>query len=186
MDKEYFEEIYVSYFKVLHLFALRMVKDNIAAEDIVQDVFTDCWAKRGYIDISKSLKPYLYKTTYNHSLDFLKLSENNNVPISDKLSLLDDILYATFTTDDQLHLSDISREMAAGIDSLPQRCKEIFLLSRENNFKNREIAERLDSSVKAVEKQIAKALQDLKSHLVKAGYLISWILLMLFAFLFSI
>lgn len=101
-------------------------------------------------------------------------------------SLLDDILYATFTTDDQLHLSDISREMAVGIDSLPQRCKEIFLLSRENNFKNREIAERLDSSVKAVEKQIAKALQDLKSHLVKAGYLISWILLMLFAFLFSI
>ncbi len=178
MDKKYFEDIYINYFKVLRFFALRIVNNAAVAEDVVQDVFTEFWARRSLIDSTKSIKPYLYKLTYNRCLDFLRSKGNANITLSEKPSILNDILYSAFTTDEYVLISDISKEMEIAIDALPDRCKEIFLLSRKSNLKNREIADVLNISVKAVEKQITKALQNLKSHLTKTGYIVSLIVLL--------
>lgn len=173
-NKTYFEEIYVKYSKVLYFFAVRIIKDTDAAEDIVQDVYAECWIRREAIDISLPVKPYLYKLTYNRCLDFLKSSANKNILISDQPSVLDNILYSTFTQDDQMHLNEIKSEITQSINSLPSRCKEIFLLSRHKNLKNREIAEKLDISIKTVEKQISKALQEIRTNLLENGYLLYW------------
>lgn len=185
ISKIYFEDIYVKYSRVLCFFAIRIVKDTYTAEDIVQDVFAECWSKRYSIDTSISIKPYLYKLTYNRCLDFLKSSANKNILISDQPSVLDDILYSTFTQDDQMHLDEIKTKITQVINLLPSRCKEIFLLSRNKNLKNREIADVLGISVKAVEKQITKALQELRVHLSQDGYYLSWILTVLTAFVYE-
>ncbi|MDO5665540.1 MAG: sigma factor, partial [Bacteroidia bacterium] len=68
MGKDYFEHIYTEYYNILKLFSLRIVGNPSAAEDIVQDVFAEIWTKRKEIDITKAIKPYLYKLTYNRSL----------------------------------------------------------------------------------------------------------------------
>lgn len=60
MDKGYFEKIYKKYFNVLQAYALRIVSKSEAAEDIVQEVFLECWDKRTSLDLSSSLKPLLF------------------------------------------------------------------------------------------------------------------------------
>lgn len=100
MSRDDFEIIYLKYYNVLRIFACRIVGDDSAAEDIIQDVFADLWSNRKSLDLSKSIKPYLYKVTHNRSLDFLKLSENKNIPISNQTDMLEEILYTTFTSHD--------------------------------------------------------------------------------------
>lgn len=171
MERHYFEHIYENYFKVLYLFALRIVGDASAAEDIVQDVFAECWLKRNSLDLSRSLKSYLYKLTYHRSLDFLKSSDNKCVPISERISLIDEILYSTVTSDDILYTGEMEKQIIQCVKQLPDKCKEVFLLSRYDNLKNREIAEKLNISIKTVEKHISKAQEMIRDHLLKTGYL---------------
>ena len=170
MSRVEFEIIYLKYYNVLITFASRIVGDGSAAEDIIQDVFTDLWINRKNVDISKSIKPYLYKVAYNRSIDFLKLSENKNIPFSNHTTVLEDLLYSTFTSHDELNMIEFESEITKIIDGLPVRCKEVFLLSRHDNLKNREIAEKLNISIKTVEKHISTALQSLNSYLQKVGY----------------
>lgn len=177
MDTIYFEDIYTKYFKVLYHYSLRIVENEDAAQDIVQDVFTECWVRREQLDISTSLKPYLYTLAYNRSLDFLKSSEKQKKSV--EISALDELFYSTFTTDDDLYSENIGKEIAACVDALPERCREVFRLSRHDNLKNREIASRLNISVKAVEKHISKALHEIRSHLVRTGYFLGWLIGML-------
>lgn len=84
--------------------------------------------------------------------------------------MLEEILYTTFTSHDELSFNDIEREILECVSQLPERCKEVFLLSRHDNLKNREIAEKLEISIKTVEKHISLALQTLNNHLKKKGY----------------
>lgn len=100
-------------------FASRIVGDGSAAEDIIQDVFTDLWINRKNVDISKSIKPYLYKVAYNRSIDFLKLSENKNIPFSNHTTVLEDLLYSTFTSHDELNMIEFENEITKIIDGLP-------------------------------------------------------------------
>lgn len=151
MNRDDFEIIYLKYYNVLRIFACRIVGDDSAAEDIIQDVFAELWSNR-------------------MSLDFLKLSDNKNVTISNQEDLLEQILYTTFTSHDELSFNDIESYILECVDQLPERCKEVFLLSRHDNLKNREIAEKLKISIKTVEKHISSALQTLSNHLKKRGY----------------
>ncbi len=170
MNRDDFEIIYLKYYNVLRIFACRIVGDDSAAEDIIQDVFAELWSNRMSLDFSKSIKPYLYRAVHNRSLDFLKLSDNKNVTISNQEDLLEQILYTTFTSHDELSFNDIESYILECVDQLPERCKEVFLLSRHDNLKNREIAEKLKISIKTVEKHISSALQTLSNHLKKRGY----------------
>lgn len=179
MDKIYFENIYLKYFKVLSLFSLRIVGDISSAEDIVQEVFTTCWASRKEIDITISIKPYLYQLTYTKSLDFLRKSENKNIHIGNEISSIDALFYSTFTQDEELHADACSKEIIKCIDLLPEKCKCVFLLSRRDNFKNKEIAERLGISIKTVEKHISTALHAIRVHLLRTGYLIALLIIYL-------
>ena len=165
MSRDDFEIIYLKYYNVLMIFAYRIVGSNSAAEDIIQDVFTDFWVNKKNVDLSKSIKPYLYKITYNRSLDFLKLSENKNISISNDSLVLENILYSAHTSLDELNYIDIEKEINDCLNKLSERCREVFMLSRHDNLKNKEIAQKLNISIKTVEKHITTALQSLNSHL---------------------
>ena len=165
MSRDDFEIIYLKYYNVLMIFASRIVGSNSAAEDIIQDVFTDFWVNKKNVDLSKSIKPYLYKITYNRSLDFLKLSDNKNISISNDYLVIENILYSAHTSFDELNYIDIEKEINDCLNKLSERCREIFMLSRHDNLKNKEIAQKLNISIKTVEKHITTALQSLNSHL---------------------
>ena len=86
-----------------------------------------------------------------------------------------DVCIRTLVADhieEEVQLSQLSEEIDCCIsDSLPQRCREVFILSRFQGMKNREIAERLNISVKTVEKHIGAALSQLRLRLSRSGFL---------------
>jgi len=156
---------------VLHAYSLRIVLNEEVAEDIVQEVFLECWNRRRSIDVAKSMKPYLYTLARTKSIDYLRKAENKNLSFSEVETRLDQLFFETLALDDPVDTGEMGQIIEKTILSLPPKCKKVFLLSRKNGMKNKQIAELLDLSVKAVEKHITKAVKQIRLVLEEKGYL---------------
>jgi len=170
-DSLFFENLFRQYYKSLKSYAFKFVNDIDAADDIVQDVFFELWLKRKDLDIQQ-FKSYLFKAVSNRSINFLK-TKKENIPL-DVTDWQQEEFYLhslVTATDDYALLNELNDEIKSCIDKLPDQCRRIFLLRHTYNLKNREIAEQLNISVKAVEKQISKALFEIRSHLQKLDLL---------------
>lgn len=172
MDSEYFKIMYKKYFKILHAYSFRIVLNKEVAEDIVQEVFLLCWDRRKSIDITIPMKSYLYTLTRRKSIDFLRNSENKNLPFSAIETHLDYFFFETLAFDDRIDMQEIERVIEKAVALLPPKCKDVFLLSRESDLKNKQIAESLNLNVKTVEKHISKALKQIKLSLEEGGFLL--------------
>jgi RNA polymerase sigma-70 factor (ECF subfamily) len=166
------EKLFRRFYKPLRAYAFRFVNDKDVAEDIVQDAFLELWSRRDYIRFDdNSVQSYLFKTVYNRSINVInkKIQENQcSLDQGNEDLVLDQYLYTQIQDSEQiLMLKELDNEIAAFIETLPPQCKKIFLLSRTYELKNREIAEQLGISIKAVEKQISKALFGLKTYLIE-------------------
>ena len=71
-DMNSFDAIYWKYYKAVHGNIFKLVQDNASAEDILQDVFLSLWENREKIDVARSLAGWLFVTSYNRSMTFLK------------------------------------------------------------------------------------------------------------------
>lgn len=171
------ENLFKRYYKPLRAYAFRFLNHQAVSEDIVQDVFFELWARRDSIrfDEADSVKSYLFKSVYNRSINILNsgnLKELSSLDGVNETHILDNLLSTHIQSQEQsLLLKELETEIASFIETLPPLCKKIFILSRVHELKNREIAEKLGISVKAVEKQISKALTGLKTHLLKKDLL---------------
>jgi len=169
-ELQYFKDAFLEYFNPLCSYAYRYVENSDVSEDVVQDVFFDLWTNKKNIDFSRPLKPYLYRLTKNKAIDFLrsarhkeeKLDENTEGYILE--SYVRDMI---INQEDLLCLQELSQEIQSCVDKLPEQCKKVFTLSRTMGLKNKEVAEQLGISIKAVEKQITKALSEIRLHLNK-------------------
>jgi RNA polymerase sigma-70 factor (ECF subfamily) len=168
------ESLFKRYYKPLKAYAFRYVNQKEMAEDIVQDVFFELWSRRDAIrfEEAESVKSYLFKSVYNRSLNMLN---SDSLHLSSPLDGLNENLIIEtaplLNQEQSLLMKELEAEIAAFTETLPPQCKNIFILSRTHELKNREIAEQLGISVKAVEKQISKALSELKKHLMKKDLL---------------
>ncbi len=171
MDKKGFDIIYRKYFRILYLYSLKIVGKPEAAEDIVQDIFEDCWIRRDGIDWESPIKPYLYKLVRNKSIDFTRLTANNNIVLSSTDQELENIIYQLFTTHNYIYSHELQSEINQAVQNLPKKCQEVFLLSRFESLKNKEIAGKLNIHIKTVEKHISCAIKSIKEHLEQVGYL---------------
>lgn len=177
LDQNSFESLFRSEYKGLCFFAQMYVKDSEAAREIVQDAFLGLWEKRETIDTSRNIRSYLTTGIRNKCLNYLRdnkkfhtnLLEIENLPANDEQP---DSINSDHLTEQELHTS-----IQTAISELPEKCREVFLLSRNENLKYREISEKLGISVKTVEAQMSKALQYLRTRL--AGYLKVMILIIL-------
>ncbi|OKS88631.1 RNA polymerase sigma-70 factor [Mucilaginibacter polytrichastri] len=156
-----FEQLYKTYFRQLHAYAFTILKDWDVAEEVVQGLFLQFWENRKW-STAVSLKAYLYKSIYHDCLNYIRRQ---------KVALK----YQTFTayamkneTDDaagRLNLSELEKDLDSALDKLPDKCREVFQLSRFEELKYKEIADHLDISVKTVETHIGKALRILKKEM---------------------
>lgn len=167
------ESLFKRFYKPLRAYAFRFVNDMELAEDIVQDTFFELWSRRDMIEFDGAVKSYLFKSVYNRSLNVLNKKYQNKEFSLDKENeqeILDQYLASYIENSEQsLILKELEAEINAYIETLPSQCKKIFTLSRSYGLKNKEIAEQLGITVKAVEKQISKALLGLKKHLTEEG-----------------
>ena len=164
-----FSELYLMYYPKLVRFAKEFVVLEEDAENITQDVFTDLWERRDAIDHIENVNAYLFRLVRNRCLDYLKhkvfeqkYAENvqASFEIELKLQSLD-----RFDVSDISEGNEMERLVRDAINSLPKRCRDIFLLSRMKGLKYREISEKLGISVNTVECQMGIALKKLRVKL---------------------
>jgi len=163
-NPELFDDLFRQYSKPLFYYASKFVDDE-AARDMVQDVFVKLWADQS-ITIKQSLNALLFTMIRNSCLQYLeKQKVRNKYFESAKLKLQEEEL--RFYMDERTSLieQELENKLNEVLNSLPDRCRQIFVMSRFDNKKNKEIAEELDISVKAVEKQITKALATIRTEM---------------------
>lgn len=163
-----FTETYFTYYPKLVRFATEFVLFKEDAENITQDVFMNLWERQDALDHVENMNAYIFRLTKNRCLDYLKhkMSEEKyatavqtDFEFDLKLQSLD-----RFDTD-IIGVEGLENQIMAAIDTLPARCREIFMLSRFEELRYKEIAERLGVSVNTVENQMAIALRKLKLKL---------------------
>jgi len=144
--------------------------DEEAAEDIVQEVFVYVWENKENISIHTSIKAYLFKATYTRCLNYINrqkmLSINHRHIENDlrdyQLSFFDPDKNETIR---KLYMDDLRNEIDRAIESLPQKCREVFTLSYIKDMPNKEISQLLEISESTVEKHINHALKVLRQLL---------------------
>jgi RNA polymerase sigma-19 factor, ECF subfamily len=168
-DEKAFEKLYNEYYESLCHFAQRFVCDLDTSREIVQDVFVRIWEKRSTLLGEDSLKSYLYKSVRNKCLDYLKHSKVEYEFEKMRIREDQDSGSGSFSTEDHplsgLITEELRNAIRCAIGNLPEKCKEIFELSRFEGLKYREIAEELKISVKTVETQMYRAIKSLKEQL---------------------
>lgn len=153
--------IYDKYWKRLYLSAFSIIREVGPCEDIVQDVLLQLWLKRAEVEIH-SLKSYLFTAVRYKVLSFIRSAGHRTVFIYpgelEQLAGIEELK-------DRLYEHDIAGMLDNGIASLPERCKEVFVLSRKEFLTNREIAGRMGISIKTVEAQMTIALRQLRKSM---------------------
>ena len=160
--KQKFEILFREYFTGLSYFARKYTGDLDSAKEIVHSVFVRIWENRSEFDWDKPAKSYLFTSVYNRSLNYVRDNKKfirhdpafGTTPITEEAVFNDS--YAT---------SELEDRIQEALGKLPEKCREIFELSRFENKKYTEIAEQLNISVKTVETQMSKALHILKEEL---------------------
>lgn len=161
-NEKAFKFIFDTYYRPLTLFAFKYIGDIEEAKEIVQEFFVRFWGKHATITIHFSLKTYLYNGVRNACLNTI---ESNKVV---QRHMRD------YKRPEVSHLNALENMVAAeqeellmqAIDRLPEKCKQIFFLSRMEKLSNKAIADQLQLSIKTVEGQISIALKRLRDLLI--------------------
>ncbi len=156
-----FEILFKEHYTKLCLFALKYTKNEKDAEEVVQDVFYKIWEKRSVINIKTSIKSYLYISVRNKCLQNInhkKIVRIHQNYIENQGNPRTDSPYENLIYEESI---DIFNE---ALNTLPDRCIEIFKLSRFEGLRYKEIAKELAVSIKTVEANISKALKTFRNY----------------------
>jgi RNA polymerase sigma-70 factor (ECF subfamily) len=162
-NKQAFDEVFLKHFKSLHAYAFAIIKEKDDAEEIVQNVFVRIWTKREQLKEDGFLKSFLYRSVHNESLNYLKhqkVRSNFNVHYADAVK--NDM--GNLNT--EIMATELEKNIHSAISDLPEKCRNIFQLSRFDQMKYQEIADALNISIKTVENQMGKALKILRLRVV--------------------
>lgn len=161
-NKESFNYFFDYYYSGLCIYANQYTGDLSTSEEVVQDVFVRFWEKRTGIEINKSVRFYLFRAVYNQCMNLLKHKKIEQLYFRQNAEKYINLYEEQWSLYNESELRFI---LDQAISKLPSRCREVFELSRFENLKNKEIAEKLGISEKTVENQITKALKVLREEL---------------------
>lgn len=160
-------QIFNRHYSLLLTDIYRLIPDESTCEDLAQELFVDLWNKRESIDIHTSLRAYLRRAAVNKSLNYLKSQKRLQFEDTAEIGSIAD----PGEQDIQIRLEKegLEARLHAAIDTLPEKCRVVFNLSRFEQLSHKEIAEKLGISVKTIENQITKAMKVLREALVQNG-----------------
>ncbi|MCD8182521.1 MAG: RNA polymerase sigma-70 factor [Bacteroides sp.] len=158
-DEHTLKHLFDTYFVSLCRYINVYLDNQVEAEELAMDIFTYIWVNREQIEIKLSLKAYLFQAARNRCLNALR-DRKQTIPLNENLNeTLQDKVYPV------LEMEELNNLIEEAICALPEKCREVFLKSRQENIPNQEIADDMNISVKTVEAQITKALKRIKSSL---------------------
>ena len=161
-NEQAFERLFRDQYAVLCGYARKYVDDLDQAEEIVQDMFFNLWQRRQQMDINISVEAYLFRSVRNACLNYLK---HLKVREEHRLATNAEIRQKEQEVHDSVIALELQERIEEVVESLPPERKRIFKMSRYEELKYKEIAEKLNLSVKTVEAQMSKALKHLRLHL---------------------
>lgn len=157
-----FEDVFKTHFKALHAYACTIVKEEAMAEELVQQVFFKLWEKRNSLNIESSATAYLYRSVYHECLNHLK-HRKVRAAYQQYAQTMGEANEAG--TAQKIQLSELQQHLNKALSELPEQCRTIFQMSRYEELKYQEIADKLGLSVKTIENQMGKALRLLREKL---------------------
>ncbi len=168
LDERTFEQMFREFFPALMAFARKFLSDEDDAREVVHNVFINLWERRESMDLSTSLKSYLFTSVHNRCLNQLrdrKKFSSDEVPE----------VVSGASLDQHMEAMELEKKIGEVIAQLPEKCREIFELNRFKGYSYGEIAQRLGISVKTVENQMSKALRVLRERLVDYLGIVVWV-----------
>jgi len=161
-DKQALDEIYKFFYPKLYVFAKSFLKVKDDINDILQDVFVKLWLSREKIGKVETFNSYLFTIAKNAIVSYFREKSKDQ---KFEARVKEILVSAENEYNDELEYRDLKQNLESIIDQLPNKRKQIFKLSREEGLSNKEIAEKLDISVKTVEDHMRHALRFIRKHL---------------------
>jgi RNA polymerase sigma-70 factor, ECF subfamily len=156
-----FEILFRKYYSSLVNYSNGFLKDRDASEEIVQEFFYNYWKNRKTIDIKISIKSYLFRSIRNNSLKYIDALAVRKRYADRVLNQSAGHIYEN----DEIEYTELNELIDGILEGLPERCSQIFRMSRFDGLKYDEIAAKLSVSVKTVEANMGKALRVLREKL---------------------
>ncbi|MGL4292750.1 MAG: RNA polymerase sigma-70 factor [Bacteroidales bacterium] len=163
-DKDAFAIVFKKYYTDLVLFCGTIIQDRDVCEDIVQNLFLSLWENRKEITIQKAVKSYLIAGVKNKAFDNIR-HEKVKCAFNEYWFAIGDLEQSVYDTENYVLYSELSARLNHAILNLPEKQKQVFLLSNQDNLKQKEIAAKLGVSLRTVELRMHEALKILKVEL---------------------
>jgi RNA polymerase sigma-70 factor (ECF subfamily) len=161
-DNRAFEEIYNRYWGQLYNFCRKMLQNDHQAEDLIQEAFTNLYARKEQLYQQTSIRAYLYRSVRNQIIDQVRHQKVKGDYIS---SLKEYINRGEWITDNLVRENELERQIQKAIDELPPKMRTVFEMSRKKYYSYRQIAEATGTSEETVRKQMSNVLKKLRSKL---------------------
>ena len=162
-DERALETLFRTHYAALCEFATRYVRQDSLAEELVQDVFTDVWSRRGNWQVHGSVRAYLFAAVRNRALNLRKRQAvERDWEEDEAITDVRDLHQSPEQADEALDRADLRARLDAALDSLPQRCRLVMHLRWREQMRHAEIAAVMGISVKGVEIQLARGLRTIR------------------------
>lgn len=166
-DREHFKNVFEKYYQPLCHLSLHYLEDEDEAMDVVQDTFLKLWERREELNPNSNLTNFLFTLVKNNCLNIIKrkqvlLKHHEKIKWMEMHYQYESLLRVE---SDYLDFNELKEKIDQAIERLPKNCRLVFELSRFEELKNHEIAERLGISKKTVEAHLTKALKILRNEL---------------------
>jgi len=171
-NEKAFETLFHKYYGLLCAYAARIVSNKDAAEEIVQDYFVKLWEKHEQLSVETSVYNYLFRSVKNHCVNYI---QHNKIKLKYARSVAEHT-ESQITEEFDFPEPDIFEKIEISINSLPEKRREIFRLSRRDGLKYHQIAEKLQISVKTVETQMSLAFKTLREQLRNTKFFFTFLL----------
>lgn len=155
--------IYNKYWDEFYGYALRLVRAETMAQDILQDVFVDLWELRGKLQHIDTLKAYIFSMVRNRTLRILYLE--NRIPREQIDVLEEQLRESSWNSLDTLIAKELEDEVYAIVKTMPYRMQKTFIKSRYDGYSHKEISEEMGVSDQTVKKQIQHSLRLIRARL---------------------
>jgi len=161
INRKTFEDVYHGYWEKVYAVCYNNIRDVEIAKEMVQDIFKSLWERRADLEL-ENVERYLVRSAKLKAFEFIR-----NKTTRQKI---DEFNYqgcvnSSNCTEEQVLFNDLKENIDLLVDTLPCQCKKVYKMSREDGLSNREIAEKLTISERAVEYHITRAMSTLKVKL---------------------
>jgi RNA polymerase sigma-70 factor (family 1) len=163
-DVRAFDLLFEKYWSAVYSTAFTYSKDPEVCTDIVHDLFLNIWQKRATLEI-QSFKAYLTRATMYGIYRRLKTDNAHKIQYIEDYVKLDCLIEDANEGDEKIRYLELESDIDTVINNLPDRCREIFILSRKQHLSNDTIAAQLGISKRSVENQITTALKYIRLYL---------------------